>query len=178
MLDRSPDFQYALVPMIPTIPQISSIQFVCWGNICRSPAAENVMRSLLEEAGLDDVVTCGSAGTISSHAGNAPDARMSVAGKKRGLPMTGSAQCITEQDLESYDLIVTMDDSNLENVRAIDRKGIAKDKIIPFCNFCIEHDDTEVPDPYYGGDAGFEHVLDLLEDGCSQLLKQIQEQQS
>lgn len=134
------------------------------------------MRSLLEKEGLDDVVACGSAGTIDTHSGNAPDARMSAAGKRRGLPMTGAAQCINENDLKNYDLIVTMDDSNLENVRAIDRHGVAESKLVPFCTFCQEHDDTEVPDPYYGGDAGFEHVLDLLEDGCSQILELVKTQ--
>ncbi|MCH6258485.1 low molecular weight phosphotyrosine protein phosphatase [Puniceicoccaceae bacterium K14] len=160
------------------LPKIKSILFVCWGNICRSPAAENVMRSLLEESELEDVIECGSAGTINSHAGNPPDPRMSVAGKRRGLPMTGSAQCITERDLDHYDLIITMDDFNMESVRDLDHSGITKNKLVPFCSFCQKHSDTEVPDPYYGGDAGFEHVLDLLEDGCSQIIEIIKSQQS
>lgn len=163
--------------MDTTLPSpIQSILFVCWGNICRSPAAENVMRSLLKDAGLEQTVICDSSGTISSHQGNAPDPRMSAAGKRRGLPMTGSARGTTLEDLQRFDLIAAMDNANLADLRQIDRNGEANHKIRLFCTFCQTHDDTEVPDPYYGGPQGFEHVLDLLEDGCSEILKLIQSQ--
>lgn len=144
------------------------------GNICRSPAGENVMRKLLEEAGLDDKVRCDSAGTISYHTGNPPDPRMSAAGRKRGLPMTGSARKVTEQDLEDFDLILAMDDENFTELEHLSPPE-CRHKIKNFCGYCIHHPDTQVPDPYYGGEQGFEHVLDLLEDGCARILKQIQE---
>ncbi len=133
------------------------------------------MRKLLKDAGLDQRITCDSSGTISSHHGNAPDPRMSVAGKRRGLPMTGSARCTTANDLKKFDLIVPMDNANGADLKQIDKDGAAANKIHPFCSFCTKHDDTEVPDPYYGGEQGFEHVLDLLEDGCQQILKQLQD---
>nr|WP_281384346.1 low molecular weight protein-tyrosine-phosphatase [Pelagicoccus albus] len=143
------------------------------GNICRSPSGENVMRKLLEDAGLADSVKCDSAGTIGYHTGNPPDPRMTVAGKKRGLPMTGSARQVTAEDLDEFDLILAMDDANYADLLALSTPE-NEHKIKRFCDFCIQHPDTEVPDPYYGGAQGFEHVLDLLEDGCLQILKEIQ----
>ncbi|MDQ8187036.1 low molecular weight protein-tyrosine-phosphatase [Pelagicoccus sp. SDUM812002] len=151
---------------------ISSILFVCMGNICRSPSGENVMRKLLEDAGLNNCVVCDSAGTIGYHTGNPPDPRMSSAGRKRGLPMTGSARQVTADDLERFDLILAMDNENFADLERLSNPD-NRHKIKRFCDFCIQHSDTEVPDPYYGGAQGFEHVLDLLEDGCRQILKQI-----
>ena len=91
--------------------EIRSILFVCWGNICRSPSAENVMRALLERAGRS-YVRCDSAGTMDAHRGNPPDPRMSAAGKRRGLPMTGSARGIKSTDFQEFDLILAMDQAN------------------------------------------------------------------
>ena len=145
------------------------------GNICRSPSAENVMRSLLEKAGLDGQVVCDSAGTISYHTGNPPDPRMSKAGRARGLPMTGRARGVTREDLDTFDLVIAMDDENYADLLAISTPN-NRDSLRKFCDFCVNHSDTEVPDPYYGGAQGFEHVLDLLEDGCAQIVKRIQEQ--
>ena len=153
----------------PTRP-IHSILFVCMGNICRSPAGENVMRKLLEEAELGDQVSCDSAGTIGYHSGHAPDHRMSAAGRKRGLPMTGKARQVTSEDLDAFDLVLAMDDENYAELLALSNDK-NKDRIRRFCEFCIKYPDTYVPDPYYGGAQGFEHVLDLLEDGCAQILE-------
>lgn len=155
---------------------ISSILFVCMGNICRSPAGENVMRKLLEEAGLDSDINCDSAGTIGYHRGNPPDPRMSAAGRKRGLPMTGSARQVKRSDLDTFDLVLAMDDDNYDDLIRLSTSE-NKAKVKRFCDFCINHSDTEVPDPYYGGAQGFEHVLDLLEDGCAQILESIKAKQ-
>ncbi len=152
---------------------ITSILFVCMGNICRSPSGENVMKKLLDDAGLSDKVRCDSAGTIGFHTGNPPDPRMSAAGRKRGLPMTGSARQVTPADLDRFDLVLAMDNENFADLQRLSTPE-NHHKIKRFCDFCIQHTDTEVPDPYYGGAQGFEHVLDLLEDGCTQILKQIQ----
>ncbi len=130
------------------------------------------MRKLLQDAGLADAVRCDSAGTIGYHTGNSPDPRMSAAGRKRGLPMTGSARQVTPQDLDRFDLVLAMDDENFADLERISTPE-NRHKIKRFCDYCIQHSDTEVPDPYYGGAQGFEHVLDLLEDGCQQILKQI-----
>src|SRR4051812_14691004 len=94
--------------------RITSILFVCMGNICRSPAGENVMRKLLKDAELAEIVSCDSAGTHGYHIGHAPDSRIIEAGCKRGLPMTGAARKVTSNDLDTFDLILAMDDANFD----------------------------------------------------------------
>jgi protein-tyrosine phosphatase len=163
------------VIMSPPKNSITSILFVCMGNICRSPAGENVMRRQLQKAGLADQIVCDSAGTIGYHAGDAPDSRMCVAGQQRGLPMTGIARQVTRADLDKFDLILAMDDDNYAELEQLATSN-NRHKLKRFCEYCVSHPDTEVPDPYYGNAAGFEHVLDLLEDGCAQLVKQIAQQ--
>ncbi|MGD9841500.1 MAG: low molecular weight protein-tyrosine-phosphatase [Steroidobacteraceae bacterium] len=151
---------------------LSSILFICMGNICRSPAGENVMRKLLQDAGLADQVRCDSAGTLGYHSGASPDSRMHAAGQKRGLPMTGKARQVTRVDLSLFDLILAMDDDNYRELQTLATEQ-NRHKIKLFCEYCVTHRDNEVPDPYYGGPEGFEHVLDLLEDGCTQILQVI-----
>ena len=152
--------------------KISSILFVCWGNICRSPAAENVMRQRLEQSDLSQII-CDSAGTLDAHSGHSPDSRMSTAGQRRGLPMTGNARGVRPEDFERFDLILAMDRANFVDLQRIAPDPQAMGKVRLFCEYCRNHDDAEVPDPYYGGPNGFEHVLDLLEDGCEGLLENI-----
>ena len=149
------------------------VLFVCWGNICRSPAAECTFRKLLEEGGLSDEITCDSAGTIGSHQGTPPDSRMRQAAQARGLTIAGSARMINDQDYQKADLIVTMDDFNFSEVSKLAPDPTLKKKMRPFCDF-VSTDDREVPDPYYGGVSGFEKVLDLMDDGCQQILEYIQ----
>jgi protein-tyrosine phosphatase len=149
------------------------ILFVCLGNICRSPAAENIMNQMIEQQGLGDRLQCDSAGTAGYHTGASPDARMSAAAQKRGIPFTGSARQFTRRDLESFDLILAMDKSNYRDILRLDPRQEFKDKVKMMCKYCHKHRDQEVPDPYYGGEAGFEYVLDLLGDACAGLLKDI-----
>ncbi len=150
------------------------VLFVCMGNICRSPAAECVFRLHLKRAGLEGRVECDSAGTIRYHQGNPPDARMSSAGRERGIEIKGRARQITAADLEAFDLILAMDYENLEDIETLAaRKSNTPASIKLFCEYCNRHDDDEVPDPYYGGKGGFERVLDLLEDGCANLAETI-----
>lgn len=148
--------------------------FVCMGNICRSPAAEGVMKHQLAEAGLLGKVEVDSAGTINLHAGNPPDSRMTAAAAKRGIKLVHRARQVTAQDLADFDLILVMDKENLRDVRQLDRTDQYDSKIKLFCDYTSHHSQIEVPDPYYGGPAGFELVLDLLEDGCANLVKQVQ----
>lgn len=142
------------------------------GNICRSPAAEIIFRQKVEDAGRTAAYEIDSAGTIGYHAGSGPDPRMADALRKRGFTVSGKARQILEKDLEHFDLIVTMDESNLENVRDLDPSGRFHGKIRPLVDFCGKHDDPRVPDPYYGGQRGFEHVIDLLLDGCEGILRE------
>lgn len=160
-----------------TSPPTRSILFVCMGNICRSPAGENVMRKKLEDAGIAEQVLCDSAGTHDYHIGEAPDSRMRSAGLQRGLPMTGVARHVTRDDLDQFDLILAMDDDNYAQLLKMSTQH-NRYKIKKFCSYCVRHDDRFVPDPYYGDSQGFEHVLDLLDDGCEQILLQITSQSS
>ena len=148
--------------------------FVCMGNICRSPAAEGVMRARLQEAGLGQSVAVDSAGTIDYHVGKQPDKRMCQASAARGVPLDHLARQVRAHDLREFDVILAMDHDNLAEIRSLDPGGQFRDKVKLFCEFCTEHDAAEVPDPYYGGPEGFEVVLDLLEDGCTELVRRIQ----
>ncbi|GEP45177.1 low molecular weight protein-tyrosine-phosphatase [Brevifollis gellanilyticus] len=147
--------------------------FVCMGNICRSPAAEGVMLRMVREAGLHERIHIDSAGTGGWHAGNQSDARMRKAAATRGLELVHLARQVTPQDLADFDLVLIMDDQNHQDIQPFDPARRHSAKIRYFCEFCTVHDAREVPDPYYGGPQGFEHVLDLLEDGCAGVLKHI-----
>lgn len=146
------------------------VLFVCMGNICRSPAGENVFRKLAADAGRSGDFVIDSAGTIDFHEGSPPDARMCATLRAHGYPVTGKARQIRPADLATFDLVVTMDDDNLQTVRRLDREGRFQEKIRPLVEFCTEHDAPCVPDPYYGGQQGFEKVIELLEDGCQGIL--------
>jgi protein-tyrosine phosphatase len=150
------------------------ILFVCWGNICRSPAAEATFRKIVEQEGLEDQITIDSAGTISSHQGNPPDSRMARAARERNISTSGTARKVNDLDFEKADLLVTMDNFNFSELSKLAPNDELKNKIIPFCDF-VSSSESEVPDPYYGGASGFEKVLDLLEDGCVSLLEHVKQ---
>jgi protein-tyrosine phosphatase len=150
------------------------ILFVCWGNICRSPAAEGVMRHLVEKCGRSEQIICDSAGTMDMHTGKSPDQRMRQTAKARGIVLDSRAREIQSDDFHTFDLILTMDEKNRSDVmRRYDTQKSPTAKVQMFCDYAQNHDLTEVPDPYYGGQQGFELVMDLLEDGCSHLLQSI-----
>ncbi len=157
-------------------PQPLRLLFVCLGNICRSPSAENVMRSLLEAEGLEGSIEIDSAGIIDYHTGKPPDPRMIAAAARRGIRMTGSARQVREEDFGAFDWILAMDRSNYDELSAWEeRRSGPGARIALFCDFCERHDVREVPDPYYGGPVGFETVLDLLEDGCAGIIRRYRE---
>ena len=93
--------------------------------------------------------------------------------RARNIPIIGQSRKLRAEDLSYYDLILAMDTDNLADARAMDPTGARRARIQLFCDYCTDHSETEVPDPYYGGNRGFEHVLDLIEDGCANLLKQM-----
>ena len=158
-------------------PRISPrrILFVCLGNICRSPAAAIIFQHLACTAGRAAEFEIDSAGIIGHHAGSPPDARMTAALEQRGYRVSGAARKIRIADLAESDLIVAMDETNLLDVRGLDPSGRHDHKIHPFVSFCSRHSVPRVPDPYYGGQRGFDHVIDLLEDGCEGILKAMAE---
>lgn len=149
------------------------ILFVCLGNICRSPAAEIIFRRMVEDTGKSEAFHIDSAGTIGYHEGSPPDPRMSAALKRHGYIIAGKSRPILEDDLESFDLIVTMDESNYSDVCSLAADPALSSKVRPLVSFCRTHDDKRVPDPYYGGERGFEHVISLLEDGCGGILAEL-----
>ena len=152
--------------------------FVCLGNICRSPSAENIMNHAIAQANLQDQIVCDSAGTGSWHVGEPPDRRMTAAAKKRGITLQGSARQFEASDFQSFDLILAMDRDNYRNILALDPDGQYHDKVRLMCDFCTHHDLKDVPDPYYGGPEGFDRVLDLLLDACKGLLQAIKDETS
>ena len=149
--------------------------FVCLGNICRSPAAEGVFLHLLNERGLSDSFVVDSAGTGGWHTGNPADQRMQAAAARRGIQLPSRARQISLDDLSEFDLILTMDDANLAAVQSLVREAgrRATATVRPMLSYAQRFSEAEVPDPYYGGESGFEHVLDLLEDACSNLLDEL-----
>ncbi|MGI9242060.1 MAG: low molecular weight protein-tyrosine-phosphatase, partial [Verrucomicrobiales bacterium] len=132
-----------------------------------------------ERSGVGHLVECDSAGTIDMHTGNPPDKRMRKTAEGRGIPIAGAARQIHADDLHGFDLIVTMDAENRAYVDRLMAKAGGSAELRNFCELCGDpqgHD--EVPDPYYGGQEGFDLVLDLLEDGCGALLAEIRGRQS
>ncbi len=148
--------------------------FVCLGNICRSPAAEGVMRRVVADEGLSDRVEIDSAGTYGGHRGQLPDPRMRSAASARGLNLTHRSRQITEGDFLEFDRIVVMDDMNYENVFCLSPTRETDLKIFRMRDYFTRFPDwSYVPDPYYEGHEGFELVLDMLEDACHTLLQEI-----
>ena len=152
---------------------MTRILFVCLGNICRSPTAEAVMHRLVREAGLEREIEIASAGTGGWHVGDRPDARATAAARRRGFEMRSVAQQVTAADFDRYDLLIAMDRDNLRNLRALAPDAEAAGRIHLLREFdpaSAGAPDLDVPDPYYGGADGFDHVLDLVEAACAGLL--------
>ena len=156
-----------------TMAMNTRVLFVCMGNICRSPMAEGVFRHLIRQAGLDDIVKVESAGTHAFHAGEAPDKRAQATAAKRGYDISDlRARQVEDIDFERFDLILAMDWDNLSLLQQTGPKK-AHHKLQLLMRFATEHESATIPDPYYGGEAGFDHVLDLLEDACANLLREL-----
>ncbi len=150
-----------------------SVLFVCLGNICRSPAAEGVFLNLIKQNGLDSQYIVDSAGTGGWHVGKRADSRMRFAASKRGIEIPSISRQISIEDFESFDYILTMDKDNYETVMSLFHEQALKKKPIikPILSYSSEQSLKEIPDPYYGGEDGFEIVLDLLEDACQCFLQ-------
>ena len=158
----------------PVMPRFS-VLFVCMGNICRSPTAEGVFRSLLKTHRLDRHVFVDSAGTHAYHVGEAPDPRAQLAAAKRGHDLSGlRARKVTARDFETFDLILAMDRNNLAALLVQCPENDAE-RLGLFMDYAGNFAEVEVPDPYYGGDSGFDRVLDMVEDAATGLLEMLKE---
>jgi protein-tyrosine phosphatase len=144
------------------------------GNICRSPSAQGVFEKLIHNKGLSHLFEVDSAGTHSYHVGSAADPRSISFAQKRGIDLTSQhARQAKSRDFEKFDYIIAMDDDNFENLKQICPSSESENKLFTMMNFSENKHYTEIPDPYYGGAGGFDLVLDLLEEACNGLLKQI-----
>ena len=149
--------------------QKKSILFVCLGNICRSPMAEGVFLKILEREGVCSEFEIDSAGLLSVHQGELADSRMRLHASMRNYTLTHRSRPVSKVDFDHFDLIIGMDEENIAGLKRLASNRQNEIKIYRMTDFCTVFDDSYVPDPYYGGDKGFEHVIDLLEDACEGL---------
>jgi len=151
--------------------------FVCLGNICRSPTAEGVLRSLVEQEDLTDRVHVDSAGTAAYHVGERADRRARQAAGARGVALTSRGRQFVDEDYARFDFVLAMDAENLANLRELPSAARFEGRLALLRDFDpASPAHTDVPDPYYGGDSGFEHVLDLCEAACRGLLSHLRDQ--
>lgn len=168
---------------IDNIPLLSALKgkekikilFVCLGNICRSPAAEGVFRSIVEEHNDRGRWEIDSAGTGRYHIGDLPDNRMRIHARRRGLELTHRCRQVCTEDFYEFDLIIPMDASNESNLKRMSPTPETDEKIVPMARFVdMAYRYDYIPDPYYEGAEGFELVLDLLQNGCANLYHLLQ----
>ncbi len=154
----------------------ASVLFVCMGNICRSPTAEGVFRHVVKQHNMQDIIAIDSAGTHAYHVGEPPDRRAQATAKTRGLDLSGQrARKVERVDFDRFDYVIAMDRSNYD-----DLKGLKGDKqkaqLHLFMDFARDWENSEVPDPYYGGSNGFEQVFDMVQSASEGLLDHIVKQ--
>lgn len=153
-----------------------SVLFICMGNICRSPTAHGVFRALVEREGLSDSIVTDSAGTIAYHVGEPPDRRARETAVKRGIDLSDlRARKAISEDFECFDYLMAMDRDNYRDLMAICPPGY-EDRLHLFMDFAPQRPEKEVPDPYYGGVAGFDRVFDMVEEASRGLLDHILQQ--
>lgn len=153
---------------------MKKILFVCLGNICRSSAADEIMRQRVKAAGLEEEFEIDSAGTYGGHAGELPDPRMRAAGARRGYNFTHRSRRVRSEDFERFDLLLAMDDSVYESLSRLAPTVEALQKLERMADYIPGRFGYDyVPDPYYEGAEGFELVLDMLEEGCEELLSKL-----
>ena len=150
------------------------ILFVCLGNICRSPSAEAVFNFQIEKKNLGNELSCDSAGTAAYHTGDQADYRMRQFAQKRGYQLTSISRPVnSELDFDRFDYIIGMDRQNIRDLKTMARDENDCKKIHLMTDFCTTKRYNSVPDPYFGGASGFELVLDILEDACEGLIREL-----
>ena len=153
---------------------MKQILFVCLGNICRSPAAEGIMRHIIEVKGMTHAFAIDSAAIGPWHVGDLPDPRMRRCGARHGYAFNSRARQLTSEDFARFDLIIGMDHDNIRAIKAKARNSKDEQKIRLMADFLRHHPNySTIPDPYYGGERGFELVIELLEDACETLVEEL-----
>lgn len=151
-----------------------SLLFICLGNICRSPAAESIMRKMVGECEAGKNIEIDSAGIGNWHVGQLPDARMRNHALRRGYVLDSHARQFSERDFNHFDYIVVMDEDNYHEISSRARSEEELAKVVRMKDYFLQYKNhTCVPDPYYGGDEDFELALDLIEDGCKGILREL-----
>lgn len=152
-----------------------TILFVCLGNICRSPAAEGIMKAIVQKAGKENDYEIDSAGIGNWHVGQLPDSRMRKCGAKHGYNFDSRARQFNKADFEHFDVIAVMDNDNYRAITQMAPSAETKNKVVCMANFLNLHSNyTTVPDPYYGDESDFELVITLLEEACQTLFNSIE----
>jgi protein-tyrosine phosphatase len=155
----------------------TKILFVCLGNICRSPSAEAVMKGFVKKVGLSDEFEIDSAGTAAWHAGEQADARMQTHALKRGYNLTSISRKVNPGfDFDYFDYIIAMDEQNMDDLQDLVESDEKRAKLHMMTDFSNRYSYNHIPDPYYGGESGFELVLDLLEDACHGFLTHLNDE--
>jgi len=152
------------------------VLFVCLGNICRSPTAEGVMRKLVSDAGLEDRIEIDSAGTGSWHVGAKPDRRATAAAARAGYELGGKARQVSAEDFERFDMILAMDRFNVSELLGMAPGGVGAEKVALLREFdpaSAGQWNLDVPDPYSGGERGFQVVVEQIEAACRGLVKEL-----
>lgn len=151
------------------------VLFVCLGNICRSPVGEAIFQKLVNDKGLSSKISVDSAGMAGYHTGEQADSRMRKHALKRGYEITHRARKIRSEDFFEFDYILIMDQNNYNDYLLLDPGKVFRDKVFFATDFAKNRKEKEVPDPYYGGPEGFEHVIDIMEDVAQGLFRDIKE---
>lgn len=154
---------------------MKSVLFVCLGNICRSPAGEGVLINYINRDGLSDKIKVDSCGLGSWHLGKGADIRMLEEAESREIDLPSIARVITMDDFYNFDYMIPMDHKNISHLQGVWPKD-ATVQLLPFCDLISSHKVDNVPDPYFGVENGFEYVMDLMEEGCEELLTRIKKE--
>ncbi len=151
-----------------------SLLFICLGNICRSPAAEGVMKHMIEQSDLPFDIAVDSAGIGGWHAGELPDRRMRARAQLRGYTLDSRARQFQKADFDRFDYLIVMDEENYREISSRANSTEMKEKVLRMRDFFRQHKGQKtVPDPYYGDENDFDFALDLIEDGCKGLLERL-----